>query len=154
MSLTDAELRELLELEAVATSAPWQVQGCGGIQMDGSRDGYMIENRVQRRIASLYPTSTSRELRALDARLITTARNLARPLADEVLLGRKLLFAANAQIQDLFAAVAKLDEEVLRLREALRRAGYAIDSMRVADVMQCSHPNIQAEIEEALRDAD
>ncbi len=117
MSLTDAELRELLELEAVATSAPWRAQGVGGIQMDGSRDGYMIENREQRRIASLYPTSTSRELRALDAQLIAAARNLVGPLAEEVLRLRDLLHDCLAAATIEFPTVL-----LTRIRKALRDA--------------------------------
>ena len=43
--------------------------------MDGTRDGYVICSAPERRIASLYPTTTNRLVRRFDAALIAELRN-------------------------------------------------------------------------------
>ena len=43
-----------------ATPGPWGADGLGGIQMDGTRDGYIISSPEQRKIAHVYMTTTAR----------------------------------------------------------------------------------------------
>ena len=72
--MTDLIAR-LEELEKQATPGPWEPEGVGGLHMDGTRDGYVICSAPERRIASLYPTTTNRLVRRFDAALIAELRN-------------------------------------------------------------------------------
>ena len=72
--MTDLIAR-LEELEKAATPGPWEPEGVGGLHMDGTRDGYVICSAPERRIASLYPTTTNRLVRRFDAALIAELRN-------------------------------------------------------------------------------
>lgn len=59
------------------TSGPWYVEGVGGIQMDGFRDGYYITSADVRKVASTYPYgSKDRKQRWADATLIAAAPDL------------------------------------------------------------------------------
>ncbi len=71
--MTDLIAR-LEELEKAATPGPWEPEGVGGLHMDGTRDGYVICSAPERRIASLYPTTTNRLVRRFDAALIAELR--------------------------------------------------------------------------------
>lgn len=81
LSLLEA-VEPLLAAAEKATPGPWDAEGQGGVQMDGIRDGYVIGSPEHRRIASLYPTSTDRQQRPIDAAFIVQARNTASALRD------------------------------------------------------------------------
>lgn len=85
------------------TPGPWSVDGIGGIQTDGVRDGYMVGSLEHRRIAVMYGgSSVPRNQRWANACLIAAApdlldalelllvkykyvcKNFAEPFADEV----------------------------------------------------------------------
>lgn len=59
------------------TPGPWHIEGVGGIQMDGFRDGYFISAESARKVASVYPYgSKDRKQRWADANLIVAAPDL------------------------------------------------------------------------------
>jgi len=70
------------------TPGPWYAEGMGGIQMDGVRDGYMINSAEQRRIAVMHVSSVPRNERWPNANLIAAAPDLLAAL-EEVQSGAK-----------------------------------------------------------------
>lgn len=86
MNPTDAEIRELIEAEAKATPGPW----CD------PRDGRVISDEGD---VIVHQDSTLAD--EVECALIVCARNLARPLAMEVLRLR----AANKKLRELVEAI-------------------------------------------------
>jgi len=94
------------------TPGPWYIDGIGGIQMDGIRDGYMVNSAEHRRIAVIYGSSSvPRGERWPNVRLIAAAPDL--------LAAAKAVLAYAAEIEhypstgnvydELGAAVARAE---------------------------------------------
>lgn len=93
-------------------------EGTGGIQMDGSRDGYVIFSADERRIATLHPTSTSRYQRGIDADFIVRAVN-----------AHDALLEASDRVDKAFAAWSEDEAYGGQLLDAVCDA---VDALRAA----------------------
>lgn len=119
-------LEELKAAEAAATPEPWDVDGVGGIQMDGISDGYVIWTEENRRLASLYPSAhKDRITRYSDAKLIPLMRNALPALIAEVEASREWK-AVSVSTIEMFE---REEERMQAENEALRKALQAIQDV-------------------------
>jgi hypothetical protein len=89
--LSEERLRQIEERVNGADEGPWCVEGCGGIRMDGTRDGYDILNANHQRVRRVHFTRGNADFIARARQdvpdLLAEVRRLQAKLAKVIAVG-------------------------------------------------------------------
>lgn len=110
---TEEQIARVLELDAAATPKPWETAGQGGLTMDGLRNWYDVDCRVQPWVI----VKRIRRERKADADLIAEYRTLAPILARKLERAMEVLHGLDTEtywVEDVSQYIEEIEAMVER----------------------------------------
>jgi hypothetical protein len=134
--LTDQSIQQMLELEAKATSAPWDFYYATGETAGIIR--YEENGEYREYLESVMPVFPKKDKDLNNIQLVTAIRNAVRPLLEEVVEARKLRTQVSyadseCSCRECLICVEHLEQQLTQAKEQLREAVAALERLKSLD---------------------